>query len=101
MLTVRRPLVIVGLLGCGVTLLAGLVTAADEPPQRPLQATMRTFFQALATVFPLSLETQQFQAPSYHQQIHMALTTLAEAEVHLPQKVQEYLEDLRRLRGGP
>ena len=64
MLTIRRIFAIVGPLGCGVVFLSGLVTAAEQPPQRTLQATMRTFFQALATVFPLSLETHQFQDPS-------------------------------------
>ena len=56
MLTIRRIFAIVGPLGCGVVFLSGLVTAAEQPPQRTLQATMRTFFQALATVFPLSLK---------------------------------------------
>ena len=83
MLTVRRAVAIVGLVGCGVVLLSGLVTAADQPPQRTLLATMHTFFQALTTVFPLSLDAHQFQDPVYHQSIHTALTTLAQNAAEL------------------
>jgi hypothetical protein len=39
---------------------------------------MHAFFQALASVFPWSLDAEQFQAPEHRQRIHAALQALAQ-----------------------
>ncbi|MGE3539603.1 MAG: hypothetical protein AB7N91_19505 [Candidatus Tectimicrobiota bacterium] len=75
--TLRRRGLTIGLF---VSLLcsASQVGAAEQENRAALQATMRTFFQALATAFPLSLDLQKFQDPAQRPQITQALTTLAE-----------------------
>ena len=52
-------------------------TTADAPPS-DWQATMRDIFQALITVFPVSLDAQQFQDPAQHPRLLAALRTLAQ-----------------------
>jgi hypothetical protein len=48
-----------------------------EAEETALRATMRNIFTALTTVFPLSLNAKQFQAPAQQQRIHTALQALA------------------------
>ena len=52
-------------------------STADAPPS-DWQATMRDIFQALITVFPVSLDAQQFQDPAQHPLLLAALRTLAQ-----------------------
>jgi hypothetical protein len=74
-------------------------TTAEAPPS-DWQATMRDIFQALITVFPVSLDAQQFQDPAQQQRILAALRTLAQQAEHLAshgQGVPPHLDFLRRL----
>lgn len=48
-----------------------------EAEKASLHATMRNIFTALATVFPLSLNAEQFQDPAQQQRIRTALQALA------------------------
>src|SRR5262245_39453506 len=54
------------------------VMAGDSKPQQHIQTTMHAFFQALTSVFPWSLDVQQFQAPEQRQRIQAALEALAQ-----------------------
>jgi hypothetical protein len=72
-------------------------TTADAPPG-DWQATMRDIFQALITVFPASLDTQQFQDPAQRPRMLAALRTLAQHTGQLAshgQNVPQYLDFLR------
>jgi hypothetical protein len=60
-------------------------TQASETPKSSLQAGMQQIFQALTTVFPLSLSETTFQAPEHRQTIRTALTTLATQATQLEQ----------------
>jgi hypothetical protein len=57
--------------------LYGAVMAQDRTSGGSVQTTMHEFFQALTSVFPLSLDAQQFQAPEHHQRVQAALALLA------------------------
>ena len=59
-------------------LLQGRAVAEDSASQRGIQTTMHGFFQALTSVFPWSLDEQQFQAPEHRQRILEALRALAQ-----------------------
>ena len=64
---------------CILTLfLYGQVVAEDSAPRGSIQTTMHEFFQALTSVFPWSLDAQQFQAPEQRQRIQAALRALAQ-----------------------
>jgi hypothetical protein len=70
-----------------------------EAPASGFQATMRDIFQALTTVFPLSLNAQQFQDPAQRQRILAGLRTLAQQAERLGthgQDVPQHLDFLRR-----
>jgi hypothetical protein len=51
---------------------------AEEPLPKPLQPTMRVFFQALTTALPWSFDAKQFQDPAHRQRILEALRALAD-----------------------
>ncbi len=78
MYTLRRVGAITGLLSLSIMGVYSLVAAADQASKTALQGTMRTFFQALVTAFPLSLDLQKFQEPAQRPRVTQALTTLAE-----------------------
>jgi len=69
--------------------LQGPAVAAHSTPQDRIHTTMHAFFQALTSVFPWSLDAQQFQAPEHRQRIHAALRTLAQHAEQLETHGQE------------
>ena len=73
-----RPMALAPFLLILTLFLHGQGVAGDRTPQQPLQATMHAFFQALTSVFPWSLDAQQFQAPAQRQRIQEALQALAQ-----------------------
>jgi hypothetical protein len=64
-----RPMAHVPFLIILTLCLYGQAGVGDSTPQQPLQTTMHAFFQALTSVFPWSLDAQQFQAPEHRQRI--------------------------------
>ena len=76
--TRRRPLVLAPFLVILTLFLSGRVMAEDSAPRGRIQTTMHEFFQALTSVFPWSLDAQQFQAPEHRQRIQAALRALAQ-----------------------
>lgn len=78
----QRVIVIALFLGClALTLQAkGVMSAESKPDIRP---AMRSIFQALTTVFPLSLNEDTFQEPANRQQIQDALRALAQSATQL------------------
>jgi hypothetical protein len=78
--------------------LHGQVAAGDSTPQQQLQTTMQAFFQALASVFPWSLDAQQFQAPAQRQRIQEGLSLLAQHAEQLDRHGQEVPQSFGFLR---
>lgn len=78
MRTFRRLGGMIGLFSLSLIYISALASAADQDSKAALQGTMRTFFHALATAFPLSLDLQTFQDPAQRQRLTQALTTLAD-----------------------
>jgi len=84
---------------CILTLcLHGQVVAEDSTPQQQLQTTMHAFFQALTSVFPWSLDAQQFQAPAQRQRIQEGLSLLAQHAEQLDRHGQEVPQSFGFLR---
>lgn len=84
LMTIARYLLILTLL------MQGRSVAEDKAPLGSIKTTMHAFFQALTRVFPWSLDAQQFQDTQF----------TGSSGLHVPQAVEEHLEELRRLRGG-
>lgn len=57
--------------------------------QDGLRPTMQAIFQALTTVFPLSLSDETFQKPANRQRIHEALQALANSAMQMTQHGQQ------------
>ena len=72
--------------------------AGDTTPQQPLHTTMHAFFQALTSVFPWSLDAQQFQAPEQRQRIQVGLQALAQHAESLDTHGQEVPQSFGFLR---
>ena len=84
---------------CILTLcLHGQAVAQDSTPQQQLQTTMQAFFQALTSVFPWSLDAQQFQAPAQRQRIQEGLSLLAQHAEQLDRHGQEVPQSFGFLR---
>jgi hypothetical protein len=73
-----RPMALAPCLVLLTLCLSGQVMAEDSAPRGSVQTTMHEFFQALTSVFPWSLDAQQFQAPEHRQHIQAALQTLVQ-----------------------
>src|SRR5215475_6120364 len=73
-----RPMALTPFLVILTLFFHGQVVAGDSTPQQPIQTTMHAFFQDLTSVFPWSLDVQQFQAPEQRQRIQAALEALAQ-----------------------
>jgi hypothetical protein len=73
-----RPMALAPFLVILTLFLSGQVVAEDSAPRGSIQTTMHEFFQALTSVFPWSLDAQQFQAPEQRQRIQAALRALAQ-----------------------
>ena len=84
-----RPIALPLFLSILTLVLHGQVVAQDSTPPQPLQTTMQEFFQALTSVFPWSLDAQQFQAPEHRQRIQAALLALAQHAEQLGTHGQE------------
>ena len=93
-----RPIALTLCLSILTLVLHGQVVARDRPPQPPLHTTMHAFFQALTSVFPWSLDAQQFQAPAHRQHIQAALQALAQHAEHLDTHGQEVPQSFGFLR---
>ena len=78
--------------------LHGQVAVGDSTPHQPLHTTMHAFFQDLTTVFPWSLDAQQFQAPAHRPHIQAALQALAQHAEHLDTHGQEVPQSFGFLR---
>ena len=76
--TRQRPMALAPFLVILTLFLHGQGVAGDSAPRSSLQTTMHEFFQALTSVFPWSLDAQQFQAPEQRQRIQAALRALAQ-----------------------
>jgi hypothetical protein len=95
----RRPAVPLAVLLSLALLVPKPVGVVAETPPSGLQPPMRHIFQALTTVFPLSLNEQQFQDPAQRQRILEALRALSHHAGQLAthgQDVPPYLDFLRR-----
>ena len=78
----QRALVIALFLGCLIfTMQAKWVMSAE--PKQDVRPTMRSIFQALTTVFPLSLNEDTFQEPANRLQIQDGLSALAKSATKL------------------
>jgi len=73
-----RPMALTLFLSILTLFLHGQVVAEDRGPRGSIQTTMHEFFQALTSVFPWSLEAQQFQGPAQRSRIQGALNLLAQ-----------------------
>ena len=93
-----RPMALTLFLSILTLVLHGQVVAGDRPPQQPLQTTMHAFFEALTSVFPWSLDAQQFQAPAHRPHIQAALQALAQHAEHLDTHGQEVPQSFGFLR---
>lgn len=78
--------------------LHGRAMADDRGPRSTIQPTMHAFFQALTSVFPWSLDAEQFQAPEQRQHIHAALQALAQHADQLDTHGQEVPQSFGFLR---
>lgn len=76
--TLQRPMAMAQFLVILTLFLQGRAVAEDRAPQSRIQTTMHEFFQALTSVFPWSLDAQQFQALEHRQRIQAALRALAQ-----------------------
>ena len=82
-----------------VVLSATAQTRHTEPAQTGgLRPTMRTIFQSLTTVLPLSLSAETFQDTANRQRLHDALQTLSSHAMQLTQHGQHVSADFDFLR---
>ena len=93
-----RPMAHAPLLIILTLCLYGQAGVGDSTPQQPLQTTMHAFFQALTSVFPWSLDAQQFQAPEHRQRIEAGLQALAQHAEHLDTHGQDVPQSFGFLR---
>ncbi|MDH3600784.1 MAG: hypothetical protein OEU26_14225, partial [Candidatus Tectomicrobia bacterium] len=78
----QRALVLALFLGCFVFTIQAKWVMSTESTQ-DIRPAMRSIFQALATVFPLSLNEDTFQEPANRQPIQDGLSALAQSATKL------------------
>src|SRR5215510_7040734 len=93
-----HPMALAPLLMLLTLCLHGQVIAENSTPQQHIQTTMHAFFQDLTSVFPWSLDAQQFQAPAQRQRIQEALQALAQHAEQLDTHGQEVPQSFGFLR---
>jgi len=94
----RHPMTFAPLLMLLTLCLHGHAGAGDTTPQQHIHTTMHAFFQALTSVFPWSLDAQQFQAPEQRQRIQAGLQALAQHAEYLNTHGQEVPQSFGFLR---
>ena len=77
---------------------SGQTSRADTSPSSDLRPTMRSIFQSLTTVLPLSLSPETFQDADNRQRLHDALQALASHATRLTQHGAQVPADFDFLR---